>query len=121
MFLDPMLNLGLITPEEAKRLIVEDMATGEMVRLGLTGVHEAGTSLQAPPCCTVELSSATELVATHEASAPEIEEASVALVGPTDGIVIASRNVCELGLFRERAPPNIHGPPIFIRNCSFLN
>jgi hypothetical protein len=29
MFLDPMLNLGLITPEEAKRLIVEDMATGE--------------------------------------------------------------------------------------------
>ena len=29
MFLDPMLNLGLITPEEAKRLIVEDMAIGE--------------------------------------------------------------------------------------------
>jgi hypothetical protein len=29
MFLDPMLNLGLIMPEEAKRLIVEDMAVGE--------------------------------------------------------------------------------------------
>lgn len=29
MFLDPMLNLGLITPEAAKRLIVEDMAVGE--------------------------------------------------------------------------------------------
>jgi len=29
MFLDPMLNLGLITPAEAKRLIVEDMAVGE--------------------------------------------------------------------------------------------
>lgn len=29
MFLDPMLNLGLITPEEAKRLIVEDIAIGE--------------------------------------------------------------------------------------------
>jgi hypothetical protein len=29
MFLDPMLNLGLITPEEAKRLIVDDMAVGE--------------------------------------------------------------------------------------------
>jgi len=29
MFLDPMLNLGMITPEEAKRLIVEDMAVGE--------------------------------------------------------------------------------------------
>jgi uncharacterized protein (DUF885 family) len=29
MFLDPMLNLGMITPEEAKRLIIEDMAVGE--------------------------------------------------------------------------------------------
>lgn len=29
MFLDPMLNLGLITPAKAKRLIVEDMAIGE--------------------------------------------------------------------------------------------
>ena len=29
MFLDPMLNLGLITPEEAKRLIIEDMGIGE--------------------------------------------------------------------------------------------
>ena len=29
MFLDPMLNLGLITPEEAKRLIMDDIALGE--------------------------------------------------------------------------------------------
>lgn len=29
MFLDPMLNLGMITPEEAKDLIVSDMAIGE--------------------------------------------------------------------------------------------
>jgi len=29
MFLDPMLNLGLITPEEAKSLIVNDVAVGE--------------------------------------------------------------------------------------------
>ena len=29
MFLDPMLNLGLITPEEAKTLIMNDMAIGE--------------------------------------------------------------------------------------------
>jgi hypothetical protein len=29
MFLDPMLNLGLVTPEDAKRLIIEDMAVGE--------------------------------------------------------------------------------------------
>jgi uncharacterized protein (DUF885 family) len=29
MFLDPMLNLGLITPEDAKNLIMNDMAIGE--------------------------------------------------------------------------------------------
>jgi len=29
MFLDPMLNLGMITPEEAKSLILNDMAIGE--------------------------------------------------------------------------------------------
>lgn len=29
MFLDPMLNLGLITPEEAKNLIMDDIAIGE--------------------------------------------------------------------------------------------
>ncbi|MEO1203907.1 MAG: DUF885 domain-containing protein [Pseudomonadota bacterium] len=29
MYLDPMLNLGLITPEEARRMIVEDVAVGE--------------------------------------------------------------------------------------------
>lgn len=29
MFLDPMLNLGMITPEEAKRLLMEDVAVGE--------------------------------------------------------------------------------------------
>jgi uncharacterized protein (DUF885 family) len=29
MFLDPMLNLGLITPEEAKRLIMEDIGISE--------------------------------------------------------------------------------------------
>ncbi len=29
MFLDPMLNLGRITPEDAKRLIMEDMVIGE--------------------------------------------------------------------------------------------
>ncbi len=29
MFLDPMLNLGLITPEEAKRILLEDVVLGE--------------------------------------------------------------------------------------------
>ena len=83
--------------------------------------HEARHKLQAPPCCTVERSNAGELLATNEASAPQVDEASVALVGVADGSIITSRHVCELGLFRERAPPNVHGPPIFVRNCSFLN
>ena len=29
MFLDPMLNLGMITPEEAKALLVNDVAVGD--------------------------------------------------------------------------------------------
>ena len=29
MFLDPMLNLGLITPENAKRVLMEDVVIGE--------------------------------------------------------------------------------------------
>jgi uncharacterized protein (DUF885 family) len=29
MFLDPMLNLGMITPEEAKALLMNDVAVGE--------------------------------------------------------------------------------------------
>ena len=29
MFLDPMLNLGLITPEDAKRVLTEDVVLGE--------------------------------------------------------------------------------------------
>jgi len=83
--------------------------------------HEAGAKLQAQPCCTVELSSTSELVATQKAPTPQIDDASLAVLPPTDSARIASRNVCDLGLLRERAPPNVHGPPIFIRNCSFLN
>jgi len=85
------------------------------------GADQTDAKLQAQPCCTFELSSTSELVATQEASAPQVDDASVALVSLTDGSIIASRHVCDLGLLRERAPPNIHGPPLFIRNCSFLN
>lgn len=83
--------------------------------------HEARHVLQAPPCCTIELSNGSELLATQEASSPQVDKASVAIVGATNASIISSLRVCELGLFRERAPPNIHGPPIFVRNCSFLN
>jgi len=82
---------------------------------------EAPVQLRTQPCCTVELSNASQLVATQEVSWQQVDEAAVALVGPTDSSVASSRELCGLELFRERAPPNIHGPPIFIRNCSFLN
>jgi hypothetical protein len=83
--------------------------------------HKAETRLQTQPCCTVEFSNTSQLVATQEASSPRVDEAAVALVAPTDGSIATSRRVCDLGLFRERGPPNIHGPPSFVRNGSFLN
>jgi hypothetical protein len=83
--------------------------------------HQADTKLQTQPCCTVEFSNASQLIATQEAFSPRVDEASVALIVPTDGNVVTSRRVCDAVLFRERAPPNIHGPPIFVRHCSFLN
>jgi hypothetical protein len=83
--------------------------------------RQAETKLQTQPCCTVELSNASQVLATQEVSWQQIDEATVALVGPTASAVTASREVCDLNLFRERSPPNVHGPPIFIRNCSFLN
>ena len=82
---------------------------------------EAPAQLRTQPCCTVDLSNGSQLVATQEVSWQQVDEAAVALVGPTDSSVASSRELCGLELFRERAPPNIHGPPIFIRNCSFLN
>jgi len=83
--------------------------------------HKAETKLQPQPCCTVELSNTSQLVATQEVLTPRVDEASFAVVASTDGSIATSRQVCDSGLFRERAPPNIHGPPIFVRNCSFLN
>jgi hypothetical protein len=88
---------------------------------GEDATHEATIKLETQPCCTVELSSASQLVATQEASSLRVDEATVVVVGLADNSFHGSRQVCDLGLFRERAPPNVHGPPIFIRNCSFLN
>lgn len=82
---------------------------------------DAPVQLRTQPCCTQELSNASQLAATQEVSWQQVEEASVALVDPSYVGLPSSRELCELGLFRERAPPNVHGPPIFIRNCSFLN
>jgi len=83
--------------------------------------EEAPAQLRTQPCCTQELSNANQLVATQEVSWQQVDEATVALVDPGYVGAPSSRELCDLGLFRERAPPNVHGPPIFIRNCSFLN
>jgi hypothetical protein len=82
---------------------------------------QADTKLQSQPCCTVELSNANDLRATQKLSWQQFDQGSVARLSPREHGVPASREACDLGLLRERAPPNIHGPPLFIRNCSFLN
>jgi len=83
--------------------------------------HETGARLGTQPCCTVELSQPSQLVATQEVSRQHVDHASVALVDRASDRIAASREICDVGLLRRRAPPNLHGPPIFVRNCSFLN
>ncbi len=67
------------------------------------------------------------LLALRRARVVGVDRARVAQLGVT--VVVSGFLVAHFvhvlaydpGLFRERAPPNVHGPPIFIRNCSFLN
>jgi hypothetical protein len=77
--------------------------------------------LEAQPCCTVELSDSSPLVATHEASASYAGDAGFAFVGFGHQPVPRSMLRCGSELLRERAPPEANGPPLFIRHCSFLN
>ncbi len=84
------------------------------------GQH-APIQLQTQPCCRVELSGTNQLIATQGVSSLQVDEATFAFVGLTNTGLTASRQVCDFGPYRERSPPNVHGPPIFIRNCSFLN
>ena len=77
--------------------------------------------LDAQPCCSVELTEASPAVATFEASTLRVDDAPIAFVGLTGPVAPSSRLACDPALLRERAPPNVHGPPIFVRNCSFLN
>jgi hypothetical protein len=80
-----------------------------------------GPKLQGHPCCTVTLTEASPAVATHEASTVRVDDAPVAFIGLRESSQPKSRLACNLDLLRERAPPNIHGPPLFVRHCSFLN
>jgi hypothetical protein len=77
--------------------------------------------LETQPCCTVELTETNRWVAAQQVPSDRISDATVAFLAVAGGDVEVSRRDCDLGLFRERGPPNTHGPPIFIRNCSLLN
>jgi hypothetical protein len=93
---------------------------------GAHGHHAAHVSqsthkLHAQPCCSVQASDASGYVATHEASSTEVDDATSVFAGLAKATVPSSRFACDVDLLRERAPPTVHGPPLFIRNCSFLN
>lgn len=77
--------------------------------------------LEAQPCCTVDTSDATGFAANHEALSSQIDDATFVVAALARAAVPSSRFVCDVDLLRERAPPNIHGPPLFIRHCSLLN
>lgn len=83
--------------------------------------HHAAQRFEAEPCCTVEISDTVRFIPAPEASTLRIDQAPLAVVSPGDAVMPRSRTTCDLGLLRERAPPNLHGPPLFIRDCSFLN
>lgn len=83
--------------------------------------HRAPVRLEPQPCCTVELSSPSGPMATNEATSPRVFDPAVAFVGLASAELPACRLSDGVDVFRERAPPNIHGPPIFVRHCSFLN
>ena len=83
--------------------------------------HRAPIRLEPRPCCTVEVSSPSAPMATNEATSLRVFDAAVAFVGLADAEPPAFRVADGVDVFRERALPNIHGPPIFVRNCSFLN
>jgi hypothetical protein len=111
-------------------VLVGDCGCDTQPRHGTQGSHaghaghaakDAPVQLRTQPCCTVKLSSASQLVATQEVSSQQVDEAAVAVVASASASVASSRELCDPGLVRERAPPNVHGPPLFIRNCSFLN
>jgi hypothetical protein len=88
---------------------------------GHHAAHEPRAKLQTQPCCSVELSSGGQLLATQEVTWQQVEDAPlVPLTSPVIAVA-AARAVCDPGLLRQRAAPNIHGPPIFLRHCSFLN
>ena len=87
---------------------------------GLTN-RVASDQLKAQPCCTVELTDPARLLATKEAPSVRIDDAAIAFVGVGGAVPLPGRLAGQLSTLRVRAPPDVHGPPIFVRNRSFLN
>ena len=83
--------------------------------------HVPGPKLQNQPCCSTTLIEASPTVALHKASNFKLHDAPFAITDLCEAPSSASRISSSVVLLRERAPPTKHGPPLFIRHCSFLN
>jgi hypothetical protein len=81
----------------------------------------AAAALRTQPCCSVELTDATTFVATREVATSSIDDAPITFVGFARAALPKSRLECDESLLRERAPPNLHPPPLYLSHCSFLN
>lgn len=77
--------------------------------------------LRAQPCCRVETSDARVTLATFEATSTKVPDASFAYFALASPSAAMFRICPDAQLVRQRAPPNIHGPPAFIRHCALLN
>jgi hypothetical protein len=88
---------------------------------GAHGHHIPGPKLQSQPCCSITLTEASPVLAIQEASTLQVDDAAFAITGLCESWAPASRLASNFGLLRERAPPSDHGPPLFVRHCSFLN
>jgi len=74
--------------------------------------------LERQGCCALEISEGSRLPATIERA----EHAARALVAlHSEPLVLAAPTVVAMRLPESaRGPPPRHGPPLFVRNCSFL-
>jgi hypothetical protein len=80
--------------------------------------HDPHARLERQGCCALEISEGSRLPATIE-RAEHAERALVAL--PGEPPVRAAPIVVAMRLPQSaRGPPPRHGPPLFVRNCSFL-
>ncbi len=77
-------------------------------------------ALQAQPCCTIEFTEVDSFVGATERSEALLHPAPVSIAGFAHVFAWSSRLDSSHGLLRERAPPEPHGPPLFLQHCVFL-